>query len=136
MYKRQEKEGDATAANVLYGRGCSGGEARACHFLALNLDKGNGTAPDAARAKALFTRACQGAHEDSCGLLSSQLLGGTEAERAKGVRGLEDSCAKGSANACRFMGTLRLSGTKVPKDVARAAQDLSLIHISEPTRPY
>jgi TPR repeat protein len=118
-----EKDGDATAANVLYGRGCSGGEARACHFLALNLDKGNGTAPDAARAKALFTRACQGAHEDSCGLLSSQLLGGTEAERAKGVRGLEDSCAKGSANACRFMGTLRLSGTKVPKDVARAAQD-------------
>lgn len=118
-----EKDGDATAANVLYGRACSGGEARACHFLALNLETGKGTAPDAARSKALFTRACQGKWEDACGLLASQLLGGSEAERAQGVKGLEGSCAKGSANACRFLGTLRLSGTKMPKDPARAAQD-------------
>ncbi|MCC6898577.1 MAG: sel1 repeat family protein [Polyangiaceae bacterium] len=118
-----EKGGDATAANVLYGRACSGGEARACHFLALNLEKGTGTTPDAARAKALFTRACQGKWEDACGLLSSQLLGGSEAEHAKGVKGLEDSCSKGSANACRFLGTLRLSGTKMPKDAVRATLD-------------
>jgi len=118
-----EKDGDATAANVLFDRACSGGEARACHFLALNLDKGTGTAPDPARAKALFTRACNGKWEDACGLLSSQLLAGTEEERAKGVKGLEESCAKGSANACRFLGQLRLAGTKLPKDPAKAAQD-------------
>ncbi|GMV14540.1 MAG: sel1 repeat family protein [Sorangiineae bacterium PRO1] len=118
-----ENDGDATAANVLFDRACSGGEARACHFLALNLDKGKGTAPDPTRAKALFARACNGKWEDACGLLSSQLLAGNEEERAKGVKGLEESCAKGSPNACRFLGSLRLSGTKLPRDPAKAAQD-------------
>lgn len=118
-----EKDGDSTAANVLFDRACSGGEARACHFLALNLDQGKGTAPDAARAKALFQRACNGKWEDACGLLSSQLLGGTEEERAKGVKGLEQSCEKGAANACRFLGSLRLSGTKLPRDPVKAAKN-------------
>jgi uncharacterized protein len=118
-----ENDGDPAAANTLFDRACSGGEARACHYLALNLDKGKGTAPDAERAKALFVRACDGKHEDACGLLSSQLLSGTEEQREKGVKGLEQSCAKGSAAACRLLGTLRLSGTKLPRDPVKAVAD-------------
>jgi TPR repeat protein len=118
-----EGDGDATAANGLYSRACSGGEARACHFLALNVDRGKGTAPDPKRAKELFTRACNGQHEDACGLLSSQLLDGTESDRARGLEGLEKSCAKGSGAACRYLGTLRLSGSKLQRDPPKAAGD-------------
>jgi TPR repeat protein len=118
-----EHGGDSTRANQLFDRGCEAGDARGCHYLGLNVDKGKGIAQDSARAKALFSRACQGKFGDACALLAAQLVGGSEEEKAKGVKELDASCASGTASACRFLGTLRRSGTKLPKDPEKALRD-------------
>jgi TPR repeat protein len=118
-----ERASDPTRANMLFDRACEAGDGRGCHYLALNVDKGKGIAQDPTRAKALFSRACQGKFPDACALLAAQLVGGTEEERQKGVKELDESCAAGTASACRFLGTLRRSGTKVPKDATKALRD-------------
>jgi uncharacterized protein len=118
-----ERGSDASRANSLFDRGCEAGDARGCHYLGINVDKGNGVTKDAERAKALFSRACQGKFGDACALLAAQLVGGTEDDRQKGVKELDESCASGTASACRFLGTLRRSGTKLPKDPTKALRD-------------
>lgn len=118
-----EQDKDLTRANSLFDRGCNAGDARGCHYLALNLDKGAGAARDAERAKALFERACDGKFGDACALLSSKLVGGSEEQRAKGLKELEQNCNQGTASACRFLGGMRLTGSHLPRDPAAALKN-------------
>ncbi len=96
---------DHGKANESFQRGCEGGSARACYFLAVAYDRGEGVAADRARARGLYERACAGASADACLQLGRayDTAEGAAADGAKATAFFEKACVLDPA-ACALQG--------------------------------
>lgn len=107
---------DKKDAVALYERSCAAGWTRACHHLALALERGDGVLVDLSRAIALYEDACTDKSVDSCLALGGLFVTGDRVPRdivratryyGAALRTYGERCEAGSVGDCRERDRLR-----------------------------
>jgi len=112
-------------ARLLLDRACQAGFAKACHNLAVLLERGGGGPKGDARARELYLKACQAESQEleACGNLAVMLTqergGPPDQKLAREV--FDKLCDHGSAHACFNLGAMLWNGQGGPEGLKRAA---------------
>ncbi len=103
---------DKSRAAELFSRACVGGDAAACHDLALAYDKGVGIARDVPRATELEIESCRGGFAHACTVSGVRYLYGTgiASDEREAARYFRHACTSGNLWGCGMVGLMMMDG--------------------------
>ena len=101
-------------------KGCTGGDAAACHGLGLIAAAGDKLPKDEGKAATLFDKACKGGDMSACTSLAERYLSGegVKEDATEAAALLGKACEGAEAGACADLSDLHRDGRGVPRDDA------------------